>query len=390
MRLGPRVALILALAPPPLAMGAGRLEESAYVDAAVRRVERLDEARDAASFEEARADADAALGLAGGAVVPELIRQVRGRIPRAGAATWAWALGHACEALDQVPDDAVAALRATLRAPDWEARLAAASALGSLERAEAAPELAALLREDPLPPFAEAPLLLALAGAGGAQADAAIAQQLARGGDPAWSRLMLAVSLRRGSACWHLLVDALDNPDERVRATAATALLLLAEPASWCEIAERLGREPEPAVRRMLVQALAAGQAPAARDMLALVAAADGDASVREAAAILHESLDAGAAPTGGASSREVRDGLRALAREPQPAPVLESVEAGASLVDLPVLERTMRRLPLRGDSEWASDHARLAQLRARILCASGPDCEPPRGRVGRLQDPAN
>ena len=83
-------------------------------------------------------------------------------------------------------------------------------------------------------------------------------------------------------------------------------------------------------------------------------------------------------------SSREVREALQDAIRQPPGPQGMADIEAGAAMVDLGAIERTLRLLPLREDSAWLDDHARLAQLRARLLCTADPDCDPPAPRVGR------
>lgn len=341
--------------------------------------------------DESFATARVALELAGPACAPALVARLGSDLEAGRGATDAWALGVACRpAVDSPMPPPRAVVQALLRAlgsPDWECRLAAASSLGVLEATEAAPDVAMLLVDPERPPGVDGALWLALGGLGGS-AISPLEALLERGGDRRWAETVTAVVLRHGRDAWPLLTRELEtSSDASVRAAAATCLLLLAEPASACALAEVAGREPDPAIGRVLLQALAATQHPLARAFLAHAATSERDPDLRAAAVALSEQPLAPPpsppdAPRLGVA--QARERLRALALGRALPGDLRAVEDAASVADVPVIGRTLRALPLREDADWLSDHARLAQLRARLLCAADPDCAPREPKVGR------
>lgn len=404
----PAHALVLALlaggarsqAPPPPA-------GIDLVAMAVARVEAIASIAPGPEQDDAVATAILALEMAGPSALPALAARLdaatalgisdasAAAVAPASGQVFAWSIGVSGEprAAEGSADDgaaapAVASLRRALWASDWPTRMSSASSLGLLEARDSGPDLVALLHAAGRAGQPEGPILLALAGVGGDAADGVIEEALLEGGDLAWGRSMLALHARRGATSWRALVRAVaESADPAVRMTAAGSLLLLAEPASACAVGEIVGREAEPAIRMTLVQALASTSSPQAHAILSALALHDVDEQVREAAAILAvQRLDDRVAGRIRVASARVREALDGIARGRAFPRDLRDVEEGATLVDLPVIERTLRRLPLREDGAWLDDHARLAQVRARILCAAWPDGIPQgRPRVGRL-----
>ena len=345
---------------------------------------KLDALEDPAADADAQALARTALGIAGESALGPIARRLpAGRIRCEIAA---WALGESAPESPATPREVVAALRSAARDADWDCRLASISALGRLGATDAAPEALAIWRDDLRPPGTDAVALLAVAGCAGAAGDEVLAEFLERGGPESWSVLAIAAALRRGSDAWPLLVKAAcSGGDPSVRATSSLALLLLAEPRSACALAECAASQPDPGIRRVQYQALAASGSPSGRALLMLASVTDPDPQLRagaEALAMLR--LQPEPRPALTVTSREVREGLDRVVREHVGSQVLGDIEAGASLVDLAAIERALRLLPLRSDRGWYDDHARLAQLRSRLLCEADPDCEPPPPRVGR------
>jgi hypothetical protein len=157
----------------------------------------------------------------------------------------------------------------------------------------ASAEIAALMTAPDFPRSAEPVVLLALAGTGGPGA-AATSSFLERGGDDAWAAAALAVATRRGASAWADAVHAARaSSDLSVRRTAANALLLLAEPASACDLASLQAAESDLVVRRVMLQAIAASRHPSARTILEHVTRTDATEAIREVAARLaRASLD--------------------------------------------------------------------------------------------------
>jgi hypothetical protein len=62
------------------------------------------------------------------------------------------------------------------------------------------------------------------------------------------------------------------------------------------------------------------------------------------------------------------------VAGEALPGAIDDVVEV-ADPGKIPLLDRALRRLPLREDATWLDDHARLARLRARLACSDNLDC---------------
>jgi HEAT repeat protein len=367
-----------------LALLAPRARAASVGDVALGKLQQIEDAIDASAAEEAQRLARTALDLAG----PEVLSAVAQRLSAGGTrcTVAAWALGESSPEGTDAPRAVREALATALRRGDWDCRLAAASAAGRLGLTELGPDVVRLWSEPWRPPHTDGVVLLAAAGCAGEAADPLLEQVLSRSSDDAWAALAIAASLRRGPDSWPVLVEAACGAPERsVRATASLALLLLAEPRAGCALAECAAAEPDAGVRRMKYQALGAGGSPSGRALLLLAATTEADAEMRQAAASLALlPLGVRSRAVLGVSSREVRDALRRALREPPGPQGLSDIEAGASMVDLAVLERTLRLLPLRADRAWMDDHARLAQLRARLLCTSDPDCEPPPPRVGR------
>ncbi len=356
------------------------------VDVALDRLDAVAAARTDRDLAEEQALALTALEMAG----PDALDPVAQRLAAGGArcVVAAWALGEIGGALDAaaLPPSVVAALREALRGGDEDCRLAAASALGRAFVGEAASDLAALWRDPYRAPGAEALVLLALMGAGGEEASAGLAEFLARGGDEDWSLLAIAAAVRRGPEAAPALVEAAcSHPDGAARATASLALLLLAEPRAACPLAECAGGERDPGIRRLQYQALAASGSPSGVAFLRHAATVETDAELR-AACVALAGMRLGVASPGARNrgARGVRQGLARLVRENAPPDVLEDVVAGATGVDLALIERAMRMLPLRPDRRWFDDVSRLSQVRARLLCEAHPECEPEPPRVGR------
>lgn len=373
------LALLLASSAPVRAEG----PEAALIGVALGKLDALEVVQDPAAFGEAQALARTALELAGQGCLPGLATRLGQGGRRCEIA--AWALGEISPEGEDAPAMVVTALRKAAVSGDWDCRLACLSTLGRLEIAAATGETLAAFRDPFRPPGTEAVMLLAVMGCGGEGAEDLLGEMLGRGGGEAWSALIISAALRRGPASWPVLVEeACSNPDPMIRGTASLALLLLAEPLAGCRLAECSATEPDPAIRRLKYQALGAGGSPSGRALLVHAAAFEEDREMREAAASLALlPLQAPSRTRLGVSSAEVRHALAQLALAPRGPATLRDIEAGASSVDLAAIERTMRLLPLRGDRGW-DDHARLAQLRALLLCADDPDCERRTPRVGR------
>ena len=335
--------------------------------------------------EDARRTLLVALDFAGDAGVEVLLAELEESRGQARAAYACWALGEALrpEPL-QAPkrgalqSRAVSALRRALSSTFPEVRLASASALGLLEAKSAEGELLDLLLLPGLTPEAEDVLLLSLAGLRGS-ALSLLEARLERGGQGTWAAATTGSFLRWGGDSWpELLRLARESPDASVRATAFTSLLLLAEPASACGLAELYGTEPEPTLRRVVLQCLAATRHPLARDFLALVARTETDPRLREAARLLSEGLakesDRRRAPAE-RYERSVPELLGELETSAGFARQVDEIEARADPVHAKMIALMLRRLPLRADDRRLEDHARLAQVRARLLCLDGIDC---------------
>lgn len=377
----------------PLALALVLLAANAPGAAIPREVAlaKLDEvelaAGDPAGFDERMAIARTALRLAGPGVLPDLVPRLAAGGLR--CTTACWALGEIAPEGEAAPDGVARGLRRAAASGDWDCRLGAISALGRLGIATAEAEALQAWRDPFRPPGSDGVVLLALAGIGGTGADEEIARFLQQGGDEAWSVLAVAVALRRGPEAWPLLAAAAcSSPDPAVRGTASLALLLLAEPRSGCALAECAASEPDRSVRMLKYQALASGGSPSGLALLMQASRLDPDAEARSAAATLALlPVDPPSRARLSVSSREVRDGLERLVREPGGRGVLADIEAGASTVDLAAITRVMRLLPLRADGGWYDEHARLGRLRARLLCEADPDCDPPPPRIGRPAD---
>ena len=376
------LALLLAAQPPS---GAPAPSEDPAALAVRRHLLAVEET----GSPEARKMLGAALDVAGRAGVPVLVRRLGEVGDRPEGAAAAWALG---EALRPPPGEAagpaegraeaVAALVAALGSEAGATRLAAASALGVLEAREAEPALLDLTAAEELPPAAEDVVLLALAGMKG-RALSLLEGRLDRGGGRDWSDAVVLSFLRWGGDSWPELVLRADrHPDPRVRVSALTALLLLAEPASACELGELYGREEEPVLRRVILQALSATRHPLARDQLALIARTESNPQLREAAELLVADLVSERRQW--RDRRGAHEGLRlsvpellaGLERRPGYERHVDEIAERADPVHVEAIDRLLRRLPLRGDERALSDHARLAQARARLLCLDGLDCE--------------
>jgi hypothetical protein len=183
--------------------------------------------------------------------------------------------------------------------------------------------------------------------------------------------------LRRGSASWPDLVHALRTSSElTVRAVAAETLLLLAEPASACEMAELYGLEPEPGVRRLLLQAIAATSHPAGSRFLAHLTKVEPNVELREVALHLAMASISPRPPRASTRGLDVAHLLERVERGEALPHQIDEIERLASPRDVPALERAMTRLPLLADRDWPATHARLAQARARLRCATTFDCE--------------
>jgi HEAT repeat protein len=365
----------LAAGAPP-GQAAARPEGDA-VAVALRHVDEAERRQDAESL----AMVSVALDVAGPAVVPALVERLRATTSTGRGALAAWALGRSAARGDLLPGtpapDAVAALRAALASPSWDVRLAAASSLGALDATTASTDLSDLLLRRDRPEPAEGVLLLAIAGAGG-PATSQLWAALERGpvGD-AEVLPVLAAYVRRGATSWPELAWALrEHPSRRVREAAAATLLVLAEPSSACEVGDALALERDPVLRRVILQVLAATAAPSARRLLEHAAEVEVDAALRDAADRLRASSGVAGARDGepAFALRSVRELLVSVAAGSALPQDLDEIERRAEPSDLPVLGRALRRLPLRQDATWLQDHARLAQLRARLLAAStGP-----------------
>lgn len=338
--------------------------------------------------EEGRKMLSAALELAGPLATPVLVERLRRTAGTEAGAAAAWALGEVSRPApgeDAGPregrTEAVAVLVEALASEEPATRLAAASALGVIEAREAEPALLDLLGEGALPAPVEDVLLMALAGLRG-RGLSLLEARLEQGGGQDWSDAVVLSFLRWGGASWPELARlAGESPDPRVRVTALTALLLLAEPASACRLGELYGTEPEPVLRRVVLQALAATRHPLARDQLALVARTETRPLLREAAGLLTEDLrlEAERARKRREASRgprrSVPELLAGLERRAGFERHVAEVEERADPRHVEDIARLLRRLPLRGDERALTDHARLAQVRARLLCLDGIDC---------------
>lgn len=409
---------LMAVASAASAQDMGALPRREPVVVALERVEALA----APEASEGRADAMAlarlALELAGPAAIDPLTSRLDAASalpPDQGSAVMqaqAWALG---EVLPRAASDAagtkqraraIASLREALWVQDWPARISAASALGVVEASEAeldlvalrvvaeAEEMRARAGGEAISRGRAAAILLALAGAGGDVARVIVNDELRVGGDVRWARTMVALHARLGPSCWPDVVATLEEaPGVDVRATAAAILLVLAEPASACRMAEAYGREPEPAIRLTLIQALAATATPIARAALGSIAGGEMEPRLANAAKlIVAEDPAARRRLDPRVDSVRVREAVQSLAHGTGFPRDLRDVEGGATLLDLPEIERSLRRMPLREDGTWIDDHARLAQVRARILCATFADGIPlgaPRVGRPRIASPA-
>jgi hypothetical protein len=354
-------------------------------EATVASVSRWLEAVEQGGDEESRAMLEAVLEVAGESALPVLFERLRSSRDRGSSPAACWALGELlrpppAEPPSPSPDRrrAVTALVEVLERGSADSRLAAVSALGLLEARQAEPALLDLAAEPGLGPAAEDVVLLALAGLR-SRGLSLLEGRLERGGGTDWSEATTLSFLRWGGTAWPELVRAArSSPDERVRATALTTLLLLAEPASACELIELYGLEPVPVLRRVLLQAISATRHPLARDHLALVARTEAQSGLRQAAALLVEGLSAERsaqpAPRSG-PRRPILDLLAELERRPGFARQVQEVEARADARHVERIGLVLRRLPLRSDGRRLEDHARLAQLRARLLCLDGLDC---------------
>lgn len=371
------VASLSLLAAPATSLAAPVVRPT--VEAALRWVEAVGQGRDP----EAPAMARTALLLAGPECAAPLAERLASALPEGGAAP-AWALGLALaeppEKPAPLPPRVRDALLRALESRSLDARLAAASSLGALDVAEATPALDALVEDPGIPRDAHAVVLLALAGTGGAAADRSLRDALWSGGGPEWANAMTGILLRRGRSAVPLASDALRHaPDVTARAVGATVLLLRAEPDSTCDLIEAYGREPEPSLKRVVLQAVAAARHPLGRDFLRHVATVEREPELAEAARLL--SLEALDPPPVGAGAlvtpTRARELLRSLARDPGLPHHVDEVERGAERAQAGLLDAVLARLPLRGDARWRDDHARLAQLRARLLCLDGLDCTP-------------
>lgn len=386
------VLLLLVAAPAvaeeSLADGQAAAAEAAAAEAAAATsVKRWLGAIEAGGDAEARRTLLVAIGLAGDAGVEVLIEAAESGRQEARGAFACWALGQALrpEALKPprtgpLVDRAGEVLRAALGSPSADVRLSAASALGVMEARSAEGELLDLLLSPGLTPEAEDVLLMSLAGLRGS-ALSLLEGRLERGGGEAWAAAATASFLRWGGDSWPELLRLASGSDSpSVRATALTSLLLLAEPASACGLAELYGTEPEPLLRRVVLQALVATRHPLARDHLALVARTETDPQLAEVARLFTESLarererrrDAG-----DGRQRSVPELLADLERDAGFARHVDEIELRADPVHAPMIATLLRRLPLRGDDRALADHARLAQTRARVLCLDGIDCTP-------------
>lgn len=378
-----RLSLALFVLATPLA--AEEPDAAASAAAAASSVERWLGAFSEGGGVEARETLLVALDLAGDAGVEVLLASLdegQGQVRNAHAA---WALGQALRSgplqsprTGALRDRAVAVLRRELSSVSPDARLAAASSLGLLEAREAEGDLLDLLLSPGLTPEAEDVLLVALAGLRGS-ALSLLEGRLERGGGEDWAAATTGSFLRWGGSSWpELLRFARESGDASVRATALTCLLLLAEPASACALAELYGSEPEPLLRRVLLQALAATRHPLARDHLDLVARTEQDAQLREIARVLSAGLsqerdrrrEAGEGPR-----RSVPELLAELERKAGFGRKVVEVEQRADPVHAAMIATVLRRLPMREDGRRLEDHARLAQVRARLLCLDGIDC---------------
>jgi HEAT repeat protein len=250
-----------------------------------------------------------------GMLVPRLLRVLRSR--RVGQSVRA----AAARALGQIGAPAVPGLLAALRDADWNARLAAAEALGEIGDAAAVPGLLAALRDASLyvrEAAAKAlgeigapavPGLLAALRDADWNARLAAAEALGEIGAPAVPGLLAALRDEsrqvRKAAAWELgkigdaaavpgLLAALGDADVDVREAAAWALRI-GDAAAVPGLLAAL-RDADWRVRRAAAAALGEIGAPAVPGLLA--ALGDADANVREAAAAaLGEIGDAAAVP---------------------------------------------------------------------------------------------
>jgi HEAT repeat protein len=366
-------SLLLAMTGPPAAVGqaSGPAAGDRGPERTVREValDWLSRAESGGSAED-RKTLRVALEMAGPELRPQIARLLDDWSVMGRGAVAAWALGLVAGPVTPSPapdDPVVSALVRALSSPSWDVRLAAASSLGALGAPRAISGLHDLLHARDRPDGTEEVLLLALAGAG-ADTRPVLEPYLLRGGGTAWSSATTAIFLRRGRESWPVLCDALDHGDATVRGTAATTLLLLAAPRSACRIAEAYGNEPEPPLRRVLLQALAATAQPQARDQLGRIAASEPDEELREAARWLAEAMDrADAAPRSAPGSRSMRELLEDLARPLVSERAVRELELRADVSDVEDMDRALRWLPLREDDAWRTLHAHLAQLRARL-----------------------